>query len=45
MNFKDRESAELAAAAWSNGLEIGEQAVGVKWGRSKAKPKPVEVEA
>lgn len=38
-NFKDRESAELAAAAWSPGLEINGQRVVVKWGRSRvAKP-------
>ncbi|KAK7693720.1 hypothetical protein QCA50_003292 [Cerrena zonata] len=43
VNFKDRASAETAAAAWSNGFEIDEQAATVKWGRSKgtsAKPKP-----
>ncbi|KIP09080.1 hypothetical protein PHLGIDRAFT_103302 [Phlebiopsis gigantea 11061_1 CR5-6] len=42
VNFKDRETAELAAAAWSNGFEIEGQAVGVKWGRSKPKAKPAE---
>ncbi|KAF5315549.1 hypothetical protein D9611_004884 [Ephemerocybe angulata] len=36
-NFKDRDSAELAAAAWAPGLEIHGKQVAVKWGRSKAK--------
>ena len=52
VNFKDRASAETAAAAWSNGFEIDEQNANVKWGRSKgaaSKPKSVpstsEVEA
>ncbi|KAI0810863.1 pre-mRNA-splicing factor SLT11 [Irpex lacteus] len=47
VNFKDRASAELAAAAWANGFEVDGQTVGVKWGRSRpaAKAKPVEVEA
>ena len=47
VNFVDRESAELAAAAWSNGLEMDGQNIGVKWGRSKAasKAKALDVEA
>lgn len=36
VNFKDRSSAERAAEAWANGLDIGSERVGVKWGRSKA---------
>lgn len=35
VNWKDRPSAEIAAAAWSNGFEVDGQPVGVKWGRSK----------
>lgn len=35
-NFKDRDSAEIAAAAWAKGLEVDGQRVAVKWGRSKA---------
>ena len=41
MNFKDRESAERAAEAWANGIDIDGQRVSVKWGRgrnSAAKP-------
>jgi pre-mRNA-splicing factor RBM22/SLT11 len=47
VNFKDRPSAELAAAAWASGFEIDGQTVGVKWGRSRpaTKAKPVEVES
>ncbi len=37
MNFKDRITAETAAQAWANGLEIDGEVVGVKWGRSKNK--------
>ncbi|THU87251.1 pre-mRNA-splicing factor SLT11 [Dendrothele bispora CBS 962.96] len=35
INFKDRSSAERAVEAWANGLEIDEQRVNVKWGRSR----------
>ncbi|KDQ61029.1 hypothetical protein JAAARDRAFT_173485 [Jaapia argillacea MUCL 33604] len=35
INFKDRATAELAAQAWANGLDIDGERVGVKWGRSK----------
>jgi pre-mRNA-splicing factor RBM22/SLT11 len=35
INFKDRPSAERAAEAWANGLDIEDQRVGVKWGRSR----------
>ena len=45
VNFKDRESAELAAAAWANGLEMDGQNIGVKWGRSKAAARAKSVEA
>lgn len=34
-NFKDRDSAEVAAAAWAKGLEVEGQRVSVKWGRSR----------
>lgn len=34
-NFKDRDSAEIAAAAWAKGLDIDGQRVSVKWGRSR----------
>jgi pre-mRNA-splicing factor RBM22/SLT11 len=37
-NFQDRASAETAAEAWANGLEIDEQVVNVKWGRSRNRP-------
>jgi len=37
VNFQDRPSAETAAEAWANGLEIDEQVIKVKWGRSRAK--------
>jgi len=37
VNFQDRASAETAAEAWANGLEIDEQVVNVKWGRSRTK--------
>ncbi|TCD60542.1 Pre-mRNA-splicing factor slt11 [Steccherinum ochraceum] len=35
VNFNDRESAEHAAQAWANGLEMEGETLGVKWGRSK----------
>ncbi|KAF5373769.1 hypothetical protein D9758_000643 [Tetrapyrgos nigripes] len=35
INFTDRSSAERASEAWANGLEIDEQKVNVKWGRSR----------
>ncbi|KAF8643757.1 hypothetical protein AX16_008776 [Volvariella volvacea WC 439] len=35
VNFKDRATAELAAQAWANGLEIDEERITIKWGRSK----------
>jgi pre-mRNA-splicing factor RBM22/SLT11 len=40
VNFKDRATAELAAEAWANGLDVDGERVGVKWGRSKAGVKP-----
>jgi len=33
--FKDRSSAERAAEAWANGLDIEGERAGVKWGRSR----------
>jgi len=36
INFKDRPSAESAAQAWANGLEVDGVRVTVKWGRSRA---------
>ncbi len=36
VNWRDRATAELAAQAWANGLEIDGETVGVRWGRSKA---------
>jgi len=36
INFKERSVAELAAQAWANGLEIDNERVSVKWGRSRA---------
>jgi len=36
VNFKDRASAETAAQAWANGLDMDDQRVAIKWGRSKA---------
>ncbi|KAI0797659.1 hypothetical protein C8Q75DRAFT_739188 [Abortiporus biennis] len=45
VNFKERKDAEIAAAAWANGLEMDGQTVTVKWGRSRAnntaKSKPI----
>ncbi|KAI0724010.1 hypothetical protein C8T65DRAFT_734515 [Cerioporus squamosus] len=35
VNWKDRASAETAAQAWANGLEIDGEMVNVRWGRSK----------
>ncbi|KAL0581566.1 Pre-mRNA-splicing factor slt11 [Marasmius crinis-equi] len=35
VNFKDRETAEQAAEAWANGLDIDGQRAAVKWGRSR----------
>ena len=35
VNWRDRATAELAAQAWANGLEIDGETVGVRWGRSK----------
>jgi len=37
VNFRDRASAELAAQAWANGLEVDGEIVSVKWGRSRPK--------
>jgi hypothetical protein len=35
VNFKDRESAERAAEAWANGLDLDGERVSVRWGRSR----------
>lgn len=35
VNFKDRISAERAAEAWANGLDMEGERLGVRWGRSK----------
>ncbi|KAI0748354.1 hypothetical protein C8Q80DRAFT_1171432 [Daedaleopsis nitida] len=35
VNWKDRATAEIAAQAWANGLEIDGETVNVRWGRSK----------
>ena len=35
VNFKDRATAEVAAGAWANGLDIDGERVAVKWGRGK----------
>ena len=35
INWKDRATAEIAAQAWANGLEIDGETVNVRWGRSK----------
>ena len=40
-NFKERDVAETAAQAWSNGLEIDGELIAVKWGRSKPIKQPV----
>jgi pre-mRNA-splicing factor RBM22/SLT11 len=39
VNFKDRDSAERAAEAWANGLDMDDERVLVKWGRSKGSAK------
>jgi len=39
VNFKDRHSAERAAEAWANGLDMDDERVNVKWGRSKGSAK------
>ncbi|KAI0332146.1 pre-mRNA-splicing factor SLT11 [Cubamyces sp. BRFM 1775] len=36
VNWKDRATAELAAQAWANGLEIDGETVSIRWGRSKS---------
>ena len=35
VNWRDRATAELAAQAWANGLEIDGETINVRWGRSK----------
>jgi len=41
VNFKDRDSAERAAEAWANGIDIGGERANVKWGRGRnSTPKP-----
>lgn len=35
INFVDRATAEAAAQAWANGIEIDGERISVKWGRSK----------
>ncbi|KAI9508284.1 pre-mRNA-splicing factor SLT11 [Russula earlei] len=35
VNFNDRTSAERAAEAWANGLDMDGERLGVRWGRSK----------
>src|SRR5882762_2956061 len=35
VNFKDRVSAEQAAEAWANGLDMDGERLGVRWGRGK----------
>jgi pre-mRNA-splicing factor RBM22/SLT11 len=40
-NFRDRETAELAAVSWAKGLEIDGVKVGVKWGRSRPTKPPI----
>jgi len=35
VNFKDRSSAERAAEAWANGLDMDGERLSVRWGRSK----------
>lgn len=37
VNFKERATAETAAQAWANGLEIDGERIPVKWGRSRPK--------
>lgn len=43
INFRDRTSAERAAEAWANGLDMDGERLAVRWGRSKntAKPSPI----
>ncbi|KAJ7125483.1 hypothetical protein C8R43DRAFT_1030364 [Mycena crocata] len=51
VNFKLRVTAETAAQAWANGLEIDGEIIAVKWGRGRAKkaaepgPAPTSVTA
>ena len=40
INFKDRISAERAAEAWANGLDMDGERLGVRWGRSKNSSAP-----
>lgn len=45
VNFKDRPTAECAAQAWANGLDINGDRISVRWGRGKtgapkSKPTP-----
>ncbi|KAI0277222.1 pre-mRNA-splicing factor SLT11 [Russula aff. rugulosa BPL654] len=40
VNFKDRTSAERAAEAWANGLDMDGERLGVRWGRSKNSSAP-----
>jgi pre-mRNA-splicing factor RBM22/SLT11 len=40
VNFKDRVSAERAAEAWANGLDMDGERLGIRWGRSKNPPAP-----
>lgn len=37
VNFKERATAEMAAQAWSHGLEIDGELITIKWGRGKPK--------
>ncbi|KAI0043991.1 pre-mRNA-splicing factor SLT11 [Auriscalpium vulgare] len=38
VNFRDRAAAESAAQAWSGGLDLEGERLGVRWGRSRAAP-------
>jgi pre-mRNA-splicing factor RBM22/SLT11 len=40
VNFKDRVSAERAAEAWANGLDMDGERLDIRWGRSKNPPAP-----
>lgn len=40
INFKDRISAEHAAEAWANGLDMDGERLGIRWGRSKSTSAP-----
>jgi pre-mRNA-splicing factor RBM22/SLT11 len=40
VNFKDRATAERAAEAWANGLDVDGERVSIRWGRSKAAMPP-----